>query len=205
MSFYESWILPSLLDLVMRRTEFRKYRREEVPAARGRVLEIGIGSGLNLPFYGEQVEVVFGVDPSERLFSIARRHATEAAVHVDLLLGSATEIPLESQAVDTVVSTWTLCSISDPLKALRELRRVLKQGGALLFVEHGLSADPRIQHWQRRLTPLWRPLAGGCHLDRKVDDLIRIAGFNLVKLRTEYAPGHRLMTYMYAGMAKPAV
>jgi ubiquinone/menaquinone biosynthesis C-methylase UbiE len=205
MSFYESWILPSLLDLVMRQKPFRKYRCEVVPAARGRVLEIGVGSGLNLPLYGEQVEVVVGVDPSEQLLAIARRRAIEAAVRADFRLGSATEIPMESETVDTVVMTWTLCSVPDPLEALRELRRVLKPGGALLFVEHGLSADPRIQQWQRRLTPLWRPFAGGCHLDRKVDELIRAAGFNLVKLRTEYAPGPRLMTYMYVGMARPAV
>jgi ubiquinone/menaquinone biosynthesis C-methylase UbiE len=205
MSFYDSWILASLLDLVMRQELFRKYRREVVPAARGRVLEIGIGSGLNLALYGEQVEVVIGVDPSEQLLAIARLRAIEAAVRADFRVGSATEIPLESEAVDTVVMTWTLCSVPDPLKALRELRRVLKPSGALLFIEHGLSADPRIQQWQRRLTPLWRPIAGGCHLDRKVDELIRAAGFNLVKLRTEYAPGPRLMTYMYVGMATPAI
>jgi SAM-dependent methyltransferase len=206
-SFYESWIFPPLLDLVMRQKQLCKYRSEVVSAARGRVLEIGFGSGANLPLYGEQVEVVVGVDPSEQLLAIARRRAIdiEAAVRADLLLGSATEIPLESETVDTVVMTWTLCSIPDPRAALRELRRVLKPTGALLFVEHGLSPDPKIQRWQRRLTPLWRHIAGGCHLDRKVDDLVRTADFNLVKLRTEYARGPRLMTYMYVGMAKPVL
>lgn len=205
MSFYDYWILPSLLDLVMRQKQLWKYRREVVSAASGRVLEVGVGSGLNMALYGKQVEIVIGVDPSERLLAMARRRAIEAGVHADMVLASATEIPLESEAVDTVVMTWTLCSIPDPLAALRELRRVLKPGGALLFVEHGLAADPRIQSWQHRLTPMWCHIACGCHLDRKVDDLIRNTGFNLVKLRNEYAHGPRLMAHMYVGIARPAV
>lgn len=173
--------------------------------ARGRVLEIGVGSGLNLTLYEEQVEVVFGLDPSERLLSMAQRRAAEAGVAADLILGSATNIPLENASVDTVVMTWTLCSIFDPLSALSEMGRVLKPGGALLFVEHGLSPEPAIERWQHRLTPLWRHISGGCHLDRKVDDLIRAAGFEILELRNEYARGPRLMTYMYEGQARPAV
>jgi ubiquinone/menaquinone biosynthesis C-methylase UbiE len=126
MSFYEHWVLPPLLDLVMCQRQLWKYRREVVAGARGRVLEIGVGFGLNLTLYEEQVDVVIGLDPSERLLLMAQRRAAEAGAPVDLLLGSATNIPLENASVDTVVMTWTLCSISDPLSALREMRRVLK-------------------------------------------------------------------------------
>jgi len=201
-SFYDRWVLPSVPDLVMRQHQLTKFRREVVTAASGRVLEVGVGSGLNFPHYDKQVEIVLGIDPSPRLLAMARQRAAAAeGIHADLLLGSATEIPLADNTVDTVVMTWTLCSIPDPLVALHEMRRVLKPDGRLLFVEHGLSPEPGVERWQHRLTPVWRHFAGGCHLDRKVDDLIRSAGFDLTKLRTEYARGPRLMTYMYEGCA----
>jgi ubiquinone/menaquinone biosynthesis C-methylase UbiE len=201
MNFYERWILPPILDLVMRQKHLTKYRREVIAAARGRVLEIGVGSGLNLPLYGKQVERVYGIDPSPRLLAIARRRAAASAVPVDLLLGSATAIPLADDSIDTVVMTWTLCSIPDPLAALREMRRVLKPDGTLCFVEHGLSPEPGIELWQHRITPAWRRMAGGCHLDRKIDELVRLAGFDLTSLQAEYAPGPRTMSYMYEGCA----
>jgi len=201
MNLYEGWILPPILDLIMRQKHLTKYRRAVAAAARGRVLEIGVGSGLNFPLYGKQVELVYGIDPSPRLLAIARRRATASGVPVELLLGSATAIPLSDNAVDTVVMTWTLCSIPDPLAALREMRRVLKPDGNLCFVEHGLSPEPNIEHWQHRITPAWRRVAGGCHLDRKIDELIRMAGFNLTNLQVEYAPGPRTMSYMYQGCA----
>ena len=201
MDFYERWILPPLLDLVMRRKDLTKYRRAAVVAARGRVLEIGVGSGLNFALYGKQVEFVYGIDPSPRLLSIARRRAAASGVPVELLLGSATAIPLADNVIDTIVMTWTLCSIPDPLAALREMRRVLKPNGNLCFVEHGLSPEPSVERWQHRLTPPWRRIAGGCHLDRKMDDLIRQAGFDLTNLHEEYAQGPRAMSYMYQGCA----
>jgi ubiquinone/menaquinone biosynthesis C-methylase UbiE len=168
------------------------------------VLEVGVGSGLNLSLYGKKVEIVFGIDPSLRLLAIARRRAATAGIRTVLLLGSAAAIPLADHAVDTVVMTWTLCSIPEPLIALREMQRVLRPGGKLLFVEHGLSPEPKVERWQHRLTPLWRHIAGGCHLDRQMDDLIRSAGFELTDLRTEYAKGPRMMTYLYLGQARVA-
>ena len=202
MTFYTRWILPPLIDLTMHQRQFDGYRRAVVPQACGRVLEIGVGSGLNLPLYGAAAEVVLGIDPSPELLGRARRRAAASGVRAQMILGSATEIPLAEASVDSVVMTWTLCSISDPLKALREIRRVLKPGGALLFVEHGLSPEAAVARWQRRLTPTWRHIAGGCHLDRKMDDLIRSASFELTALRTEYARGPRPMTYMYQGAAR---
>ena len=201
MNLYEGWILPPILDLIMRQKHLTKYRRAVAAAARGRVLEIGVGSGLNFPLYGKQVELLYGIDPSPRLLAIARRRATASGVPVELLLGSATAIPLSDNAVDTVVMTWTLCSIPDPLAALREMRRVLKPDGNLCFVEHGLSPEPNVEHWQHRITPAWRRVAGGCHLDRKIDELIRQAGFDLTNLQVEYASGPRTMSYMYQGCA----
>jgi ubiquinone/menaquinone biosynthesis C-methylase UbiE len=201
MDFYERWILPPILDLIMRRKDLTKYRRAAFAAARGRVLEVGVGSGLNFPLYGKEVEFVLAIDPSPRLLSVARRRAATSGIPVELVLGSATAIPLADNAVDAVVMTWTLCSIPDPLAALREMRRVLKPDGNLCFVEHGLSPEPGVERWQHRLTPAWRRMAGGCHLDRKMDDLIRQAGFDLTNLQEEYAPGPRAMSYMYQGCA----
>ncbi len=204
MNLYDRWVLPPILDLVMRQRPLQKYRREVVAAATGRVLEVGVGSGLNFPLYDKRVEIVFGIDPSPRLLTIARRRAAAAGVRAEFLQGSATAIPLAENTIDTVVMTWTLCSIPDPLAALREMRRVLKPHGQLLFVEHGLSPESGIERWQQRLTPIWCHVAGGCHLDRKMDDLIRSAGFDILRLRTEYARGPRPMTYMYLGCAQPA-
>lgn len=203
-NLYDRWVLPPILDLVMRQRPLQKYRREVVAAANGRVLEVGVGSGLNFPLYDKRVEIVFGIDPSPRLLALARRRAAEAGVRAEFLQGSASAIPLADNTIDTVVMTWTLCSIPDPLAALREMRRVLKPDGKLLFVEHGLSPESGIERWQRRLTPIWCRVAGGCHLDRKMDDLIRAAGFDILRLRTEYANGPRPMTYMYLGCAQLA-
>lgn len=198
---YDRWVLPVMLDLVMRQRQLDRYRREVLAEAEGRVLEIGVGSGLNFQFYGGNVDAVIGLDPSPRLLRLARRRAKAAGVPTAVVQGTADAIPLAAATVDTVVMTWTLCSIAEPLRALQEIRRVLTPGGKLLFAEHGLSPEPAVERWQHRLTPLWRRVAGGCHLDRKTDDLIRSAGFGLRELGTEYARGPRVMTYMYKGCA----
>jgi len=201
MGLYQRLVVPRLIELSMRQPQMQDYRRGLVPDARGRVLEVGVGSGMNLPFYASGVREVVGVDPSEELLAMARKRAAVASAPVTLTRGSATSMPLDDASFDTVVMTWTLCSIPDPSAALREMRRVLKPGGALLFIEHGLSPEPNVARWQHRLTPLWRRFAGGCHLDRKIDDLLRGAGFDLPDLRNEYAEGPRPMTYMYEGRA----
>ena len=200
--FYERWVLPRLIDLAMRNKQVTRYREKTIPAATGRVLEIGAGSGLNLRFYGPQVQHLYALDPSARLLQMAKRRQPAAGFSVEYLETSAEEMPLDSRSIDTVVSTWTLCSVPDAARALREARRVLKPGGLLLFTEHGYAPDPGVQAWQRRLDPLWTRMAGGCHLDRKIDRLIREAGFDIVEMTNEYLKGPRPMTYTYSGEAR---
>ena len=203
MGFYQDQIVPLLINLAMRQKRLADYRGRIVPAAAGRVLEIGIGSGLNLPFYGQGVQRVIGLDPSPKLLAMARRAERGQTRLVELIEGSAEDIPLDAASVDTVVTTWTLCSIPDSARALAEIRRVLRPGGRLLFVEHGRAPEPNVVWWQDRVTPAWRRLAGGCHLNRAVADLIEGAGFMLDRLQTGYMPGPRVMAFMYEGSARP--
>jgi len=203
MNLYEKWILPRLVDVAMRNKEATRYRSQIVPQAHGTVLEIGVGSGLNLPFYGAGVERLYGLDPSEELLTMARKKARGITLPIEFLAHTGEEIPLDDASVDTVVTTWTLCTIPNPLQALREMRRVLKPGGAMLFAEHGLAPETQVQGWQQRLNPLWRRIAGGCNLNRKIDQLILTAGFQIASLDTEYAKGPRPMSYIYAGRAQP--
>lgn len=202
MGFYHDRVLPLLIHLAMRQDRLAAYRRRVVSAAEGRVLEVGVGSGLNLPFYGGGVARVIGLDPSARLLGWARESG--AAPPVDLVEGSAERIPLATGSVDTIVTTWTLCSIPDARAALGEMRRVLKPAGRLLFVEHGLAPDPRVRRWQDALTPAWKHLAGGCHLNRPITELIAGSGFRIERLETGYMPGPKPMTFMYEGAARPA-
>ncbi len=203
MNIYDRRVLPYLIDLAMRYKEVTRYRGRVVPQARDTVLEIGVGSGLNLPFYGPSVRRVLALDPSPQLLRMAKQRAARVAFPVDFLADSGEEIPLPDRSVDTVVSTWTLCSIPDPERALGEIRRVLKPDGVFLFAEHGLAPDARVVVWQRRLNPLWGRIAGGCHLDREMDDLVRAGGFRLEQIDTGYARGPRPMSYMYVGCARP--
>jgi ubiquinone/menaquinone biosynthesis C-methylase UbiE len=200
---YERRVLPRLLDLAMRNREATRYRKKIIPAAAGEVLEIGAGSGLNLPYYTSAVSRLHALDPSETLLGMARkkRHSNDFAI--EFLERSAEEIPLAGGSIDTVVTTWTLCTVPDAAKALCEAKRVLKPAGILLFVEHGRSPDASVEKWQRRLDPLWRRVAGGCHLSRKIDKLIHDAGFRIVDLENAYLRGPRPFTYTYCGRARP--
>jgi ubiquinone/menaquinone biosynthesis C-methylase UbiE len=186
----------------MTRGEATRLRAAHVPAARGHVLEVGIGSGLNLPFYTRDVTKLYGIDPSRELLEMAKEKAVAVSFPVELFNQEAERIPLAGASVDTVVVTWSLCSMVNPAAALGEMRRVLKPSGTLIFIEHGLSTDARVGRWQNWLTPVWRRFTGGCHLNRKMDDLVRDAGFTIDELRTEYVPGPRAMTFMYEGRAR---
>jgi ubiquinone/menaquinone biosynthesis C-methylase UbiE len=200
--FYQRRILPRLIDFAMRQKQLGRLREELVGRARGRVLELGIGSGRNLPFYPRDLEILLGLDPSRELLRMARTHAAWVHFPVELSEGGAENIPLDDGTVDHVVTTWTLCSVADPMRALAEVRRVLRPGGSLLFIEHGQAPEPRVQRRQDRLTPLWRRLAGGCHLNRPIDRLIEGSGLRLAELETGYlVKGPRFATYHYRGRA----
>jgi ubiquinone/menaquinone biosynthesis C-methylase UbiE len=148
MGFYQDQIVPLLINLTMRRRDLAAYRSRVVPAADGHVLEIGIGSGLNLPFYSRNVERLIGLDPSPKLLSMVHRNLRPDTPSLELIEGSAEAIPLENDSVDTVVTTWTLCSIPDAGRALREMHRVLRPTGRLLFIEHGRAPEPNVRWWQ---------------------------------------------------------
>jgi SAM-dependent methyltransferase len=203
MGLYDRLILPRLLALAMRTPQLVPYPRRVAGAATGRVLEIGIGSGLNLPFYGPDVSSVTGIDPSPALLAMAGSRRGEMSFPVELLEGSAEALPLDAASADSVVTTWTLCSVPDPEAALQEVRRVLRPGGKLLFVEHGRAPEPTTSRWQDRITPVWKHVAGGCHLNRRIDALILGSGFRMERLEAGYMGGPKVMTFMYSGQATP--
>ncbi len=204
MSFYQERVLPHVINLAMRNRELLPYRERVISAAQGRVLEIGIGSGLNLPFYPKSVREIVGLEPSPRLISMAQRATSRCESAVEFIEGSAEAIPLDRGSVDTVVTTWTLCSIPRVAVALAEMRRVLRPGGQLLFVEHGRAPEQNIRAWQDRLTPVWKCIGGGCHLNRPIRQLIESADFSFLDIETGYGTGPKPMTYMYEGRARPA-
>ncbi|MDM9650900.1 class I SAM-dependent methyltransferase [Pseudomonas wenzhouensis] len=202
MRVYDRYILPHLIDFACGMGAVMKARSQLVPLAQGRVLEIGIGSGLNLGFYDPQrVEVVVGVDPSAAMQRLARERAARCQVPVEMIALELGQIQAADASFDDIVCTFTLCTIPDAIAALREMRRVLKPGGRLLFCEHGLAPDLPVVRWQKRLTPLWKPLAGGCHLDRDIPALIGAGGFHIRELSTGYLKGPRPMTHVYRGWA----
>ena len=203
MGFYAKHILPHLIDLAMRNKESAHLRADWIPQARGVVLEIGIGSGLNLPFYSSEVQRIYGVDPSVELQRMARKRAAAATTKLESLVQTAdSPLPIATASIDTAIVTWTVCSIPNAAKALQEMKRVMKPGGRLIFVEHGRAPDTRVAAWQDCMTPLWKRMTGGCHLNRRIDELIMEAGFQISGLKTGYEPGPRPLKYTYQGVAR---
>jgi ubiquinone/menaquinone biosynthesis C-methylase UbiE len=202
MGFYNDIILPRVCDLAMRNTQLRPYRERVIGAAEGLVIEIGVGSGRNLPLYRSPVKEVLALEPSPQLTAMARG-ALHPGMPVRFIEASAEAIPLDDQSVDTVVTTWTLCSIPDAAMALTEMRRVLRPSGKLLFVEHGMAPDRNVRRWQDWLTPAWKRISGGCHLNRPIGAMIESAGFRIERVETGYMPGPKAMTFMYEGTARP--
>jgi ubiquinone/menaquinone biosynthesis C-methylase UbiE len=194
-------VLPKLIDKACSQPPMQALRERYVSRATGRVLEIGIGSGLNLEHYSDSVSAITGLDPAAELTVMARQRAASASAPVDLLQVSGEEIPADDATYDTLVCTWTLCSIPNVYRALQEMHRVLKPGGSFYFVEHGLAPDSEVQGWQRRIEPLWKKIGGGCHLTRKADQLIADAGFLVPELDNGYQPGPRWAAYMTHGVA----
>lgn len=203
MSFYENHVLPHLIGLACGAPQIMKKRSQIVPAAEGRVLEVGFGAGPNLEFYDPgKVERLFALEPSEGMRRKAAGAIAAAPVPVEVIDLSAEAIPLEDSSMDTVVLTYTACTIPDVNAALAEMRRVLKPGGRLLFSEHGRAPDAGVYKWQRRIEPVWKPIAGGCHLTRQIDNLIIGAGFAMERLEMDYLPkSPKFASFNYSGAA----
>jgi len=188
-SLYDRFVLPRLLGCACASPPMMKQRTKVVPHAEGRVLELGVGMGLNLRFYDPaKVSEVMGIDPSPELRAAAEAAERDPALKVKVEDGTAEALPFEAASFDTVVCTFTLCSVCTPPAALAEARRVLKPGGRFLFCEHGLAPDAGIAKWQRRIEPVWKRIAGGCHLTRPVASAIQAAGFQLERVETMYVP-----------------
>jgi ubiquinone/menaquinone biosynthesis C-methylase UbiE len=201
MSFYGDHVLPRLINLGMNNRHVNAERAKALVGARGDVLEIGFGSGLNLPYYSREVKRVVGLDPSETGWKLARKRIAASSVPVEHLLLSSESIPAADATFDSVVSTFTMCTIPDVAAALREVRRVLKPGGRLYFVEHGQSNEPRVKRWQDRWDPMQGRLFGGCHVNRKIDQLVTDAGLRMEQLNTFYSRGPRIFSFFYRGVA----
>lgn len=205
MTFYKNHLLPKLTHWVCARNTFDFQRKKVVPLARGKILEIGMGSGLNLPFYKpSQVEHLYGLEPSEALRKMAQKNAAGLPFPVGFIGLPGEEIPLETHSLDTVLVTYTLCTIPDIHQALSQMRRVLKPGGRLIFCEHGLAPDPGIRKWQDRLNPVWNRLSGGCNVNRHISDLITQNGFAIQTMSAQYQNAVKIASFTYRGIAVPA-
>jgi ubiquinone/menaquinone biosynthesis C-methylase UbiE len=204
-SLWADRVLPLLVEKSCRSGAILAERRRWIPRAHGDVLEIGIGSGLNLASYDPaRVTRVTGIDPSRGLRARARPRVADAPVPVELADAAAEALPYADRSFDSVVLTYTLCSVDDPARALAEIRRVLRPGGELIFIEHGLAPDRRTEAWQHRLTPVWKRIGGNCHLDRDIARLVREAGFAFDELETSYVEGASWLSYTYRGIARAA-
>ena len=202
MSWYEERILPHMINLACSVKPARKQREKIVPLAEGDVLEIGIGSGLNLPHYDPQkVRKIWGLEPSVGMRRLAEKNLEGMNLDLEFIDLPGEEIPLEANSVDTVLMTYTLCTISDAATALEGMRRVLKPSGRLLFCEHGAAPEENIRRWQNRLNTGWSKIAGGCNMNRNIPEMINAAGFHIVDDERMYIPGLRILSYNYWGSA----
>jgi len=197
---YQKYIFPKLLNFAMKAPALTKIRSSLLPIAEGKVLEIGIGSGLNLPFYNSDAQIT-GVDPSTELQAYAQDIAIEQGLKVEFLAQSGESIPVDNNSFDSVVMTWSICSIPEPNKVLLEIRRVLKPQGKVIFAEHGIAPDQEVVKWQNRINPIWNVIGGGCNLNREIDRLYIDAGFAFSDIEKGYIPGPRWATYNYQGVA----
>ena len=202
MGFYREQILPRVVDKACATGEISRQRATVTDGLAGRVVEIGFGSGLNLPHMPAAVERILAVEPSETAQRLARARLAESPIPVEFIGVGGDLLPVDDESVDAALTTFTLCTIPDVSRALRELMRVLRPGGRLHFFEHGLSPEPRVARWQHRLTPLQRRLFGGCHLDRPIDQLIGGAGFEIASLHNRYLKGPKTPGYIYQGIAR---
>ncbi len=202
MGVYDKYVLPKVIHFLCGLKPNMRQREKVVPLASGRVLEIGAGSGLNLPYYDAgRVEHLFALDPSLEAWAIAEPNVGRMKFDVDFIEASAELIPLERDSVDSIVVTYSLCSIPDAEQAVQEMHRVLRNNGQLIFCEHGLAPDDKIRRWQERINPIWRPMAGGCNLNRDIPSIISAGGFQIDTMETMYLPGPKPLTFNFWGVA----
>jgi ubiquinone/menaquinone biosynthesis C-methylase UbiE len=206
MGFYEQHILPRFINCACGTKPIMKQREKVVPRASGTVLEIGIGTGLNLPYYdATRVERLIGLDPSEKSWELAGKRAAHVEFDVEFIGLPGEQIPLEDGSVDTVLVTFSLCTIPDPVAALHGMARVLRPGGSLIFCEHGKAPDANVCQWQDRINPIWRRIVGGCHVNRDIPQLLKVGGFDVVDMETSYLPGTpKFAGYNFWGSARVA-
>ena len=204
MGFYDKYILPKFLNCACGSKPINYQREKIVPLAEGTVLDIGIGSGLNIPYYDKsKIAYLYGLDPSFELLKLARPVAKKNEIEIEFLECSAEAIPLSNDSIDTVVITYTLCTIPDTKLSNKEIKRVLKPNGKLLFCEHGLAPDINVAKWQKRINPIWNKIAGGCNLNRDIPKLIRSSGFKISNMEEMYLPSTpKFAGYNYWGVAK---
>jgi len=200
---YENYVLPKMLDCCCSTKPISYQRKKIVPEASGTILEIGIGSGLNIPYYQKsRVNKVIGLDPSEQLCKMAKKTADDNNFSIDFLVNCAEEIELPSNSIDTILLTYTLCSIPEPYRALKEIMRVMKADGRILFCEHGIAPDEVVQKWQNRINPLWGKLFGGCNINRDIPNILKNGGFKINSLDKMYLPSTpKIVGYNYWGEA----
>lgn len=202
MNIYDRFVLPYLLDFACGVRPVTRQRQKVIPQAEGKVLEIGIGTGLNMPHYDKsKVEKIWGLDPAMQMNRLARKRIQRAGLDVELVGLPAEQIPMEDASFDSIVCTYTLCTIPDPVKALAEMRRVMKPGARFIFCEHGQAPDKSVRRWQDRMNGPWSVIAGGCNLNRPVPKLLADAGFNVRDMETMYLPGPRPIMFNYWGSA----
>lgn len=205
MNIYDRFVLPRVVHFTCSRNPNMRQRAKIVPAASGKVLEIGFGSGLNLPFYDSgAVQHLWALEPSQEMWALAQQKVTRVSFPVEFLKASAEDVPLPERTVDTVVITYTLCTLPDVPRALAQVARVLRADGRLLFCEHGLAPDERVRNWQNRLDPLWKRFGGGCHLNRDIPTLLRDGRFQAVEMSTMHIPGWKPASFNYWGTATPS-
>ncbi|MCX7619334.1 MAG: class I SAM-dependent methyltransferase [Acidimicrobiales bacterium] len=204
MGFYEERVLPRVIDVVLGNRRMQQVRRPSLAGLSGTVVELGFGSGPNVPLYPAEVDRVLAVEPSARARELAQRRIAASSVEVTFVGLDGQSIPIDDRIADCVLSTWTLCTIPDVDAALAEVKRVLKPGGRFFFLEHGLSTDPKVARWQHRLTPIQRKIAGGCHLDRDIEKIVRDAGFGFERYTTFTIGRPKVMNFMYTGVATKA-
>ena len=203
MSLYDKYVLPKFLNCACGSNPVSRQRQKVVPLVEGKVLEVGVGTGLNLPFYDKsKIDELWGLDPSEELSDMARKLADRENIVVNFISSGAEEIPLPDSYFDSVLITYTMCTIPEVARANKEIKRVLKRGGKLIFCEHGEAPDENIRKWQKRINPFWGKLAGGCNINRKIPSLIQNAGFEIVELEEMYLPKTpKIVGYNYWGYA----